>query len=98
MQTTVHRQVVLVQCRMGSSEVCMIKPRLAVHDRSSISHRAAYACIQCRRDKKRKKKSDISLALVVKRRHSVGRLRRAGGEEGLTADSLFFWGFAQRLS
>lgn len=46
----------------------------------------------------REKKSDISLVLVVKRRHSVGRLRRAGGEEGLTADSLFFWGFAQRLS
>lgn len=43
--------------------------------------------------KRQKKKSDISLVLVVKRRHSVGRLRRAGGEEGLTADSPFFLGF-----
>lgn len=34
-------------------------------------------------------KSDISLLLVVNRRHSVGRLGWVGGDEGLTADRLF---------
>lgn len=33
----------------------MIKPRLAVHDRSSISHRAAYACFQCNAEETEKK-------------------------------------------
>lgn len=84
--TTVPGQVFLVEWG-GPSEVCMIKPRLPVFDRFSISHRTAYAGIQCSRE--RRKKSDISLLLVVNRRDSVGRLRRVGGEEGLTADGFF---------
>jgi hypothetical protein len=40
-------------------------------------------------DKRGGRESDISLLLVANRRHSVGRIRRVGGDEGLTADRLF---------